>query len=203
MPYAMVSGVVMNALDPGTVNFSANWNLTVPSDVYVKFYMTTSPSIPSSKTQAGTTQNVTSGTTSLTVSFSTLSYTIVPGTYYFVGVKPTAASGVEVFSSRAFLFPYPTAATVQLTGLISSSTTLSSSWGVSPASIVNVRYYQDTNSSGQNKTQVGSMLTVASGTLVNTYTPPSAPITGYYYSAGVTPAVAGSVEAMSSYVQKP
>lgn len=194
MPYATASSVVLGAIDPSATGFTVTWAVSSASAVTVRFYSTSSASIPASKTQVGGNQAVLSGTTSLTVSWSTLGYTGVAGTYYFVGVTPT--NGIEVFSSSASKFPNASSGTVQLTNLTHSSTNLSSSWGVSPASQVTVKYYQYKNS-GQDNTVVGTV-TVASGTTTNTFS--YNPITGYYYAVGVTPT--GGSETISSRVLK-
>lgn len=194
MPYATAAAVVLGALDPGATGFTVNWLVSSNSAVTVKFYSTTSNSIPASKTLVGTAQTVASGITTLTVSWSTLTYTAVNGTYYFVGVTPSGGS--ESFSSSAAQFPYATAATVQLTGLTHSSTNLSSSWGVSPASLVTVKYYQYRNDD-DDSTVVG---TASVGSATTTHTLSYNPTVGYSYRVGVTPA--GGSQTLSAKVLK-
>jgi hypothetical protein len=196
MPYSAASAVVLGALDPGTNGFSATWSLSSASDVVVRFYSSTSQAIPASKTQVGSNQTVTSGTTSMNVTFTTLGYTGVAGTYYFVGVQPT--NGTQVYSSLASQLPYATAASLTLTGITHNSTTLIANWGVSPASQVTVKFYQYRNS-GEDNTQLGTTQTVASGT--TTYTLTASTVIGYYYRVGVTPS--GGSEALSAKVLKP
>lgn len=92
-----ITNVSLDQLTTDSTDFSCSWSAAPSTAVTVRYYSTTSATVPATRSQVGTTQSV-----DATLSTNSLAPAIVPlsSFFYYVGVTP--ARGPEVVSGPAF-----------------------------------------------------------------------------------------------------
>jgi len=187
-----VLNVYMDTPSETSTYLTANWDVYPTSaQVSVKFYSSTSAS-----TVSGTLRESITSIASSTTQNS--SFTLVVGTYYFIGITPSGGNEVRIASALRM----PGLLSLTLNTLLNASTSLMSSWTLVQPYAIQLQYYQVDTNVTTGGTTFGTSQDIIAGTTTNTLTPAVQPLKGKYYY-GIASIVGGNTITSASAVQMP
>ena len=194
VPYPVASNAQIRPLLPDSLYLSSIWAINYPFSTVLQYY--------EADNSNGTKSNFSSNIyVDPGISTNTYFSSLTQGKYYSLDVTPI---GFSTISSVGTLMPYPTALSVTLNGLNPTSSNLDSSWTLNSTFSVNLQYYVCDDVNRLNHSTLGSVISIAAGTLSNHYDPSLESLTlstGQYYYAGVTPT--GFFETLGNVVKFP